>query len=95
VAVLIGLGYLIWLGDKARKSMPPDWGLVNGAMICPHCEAKGQVRTKTVIRKKGVSGSKVTAAIFTGGFSLLFTGLSQEHNQTQAHCSLCNNTWEF
>jgi hypothetical protein len=94
-AAVVGLGYLIRLGDKSLKSMPLDWGPFNRAMICPHCQTKGQVRTKTVVRKKGVSGSKATAALLTGGFSLLFIGLSQEEELTQAHCCDCKNTWEF
>jgi hypothetical protein len=95
VAVVICLGILIKVGDNKLKSLPPNWGPINLAMICPHCQTKGQVRTKSVVRKKGVSGSKATAAILTGGLSLLFIGLSQEENQTQAHCCDCNNTWEF
>jgi hypothetical protein len=95
VATAICLGIFIWVGKNKLKSMPPEWGPINPAMICPHCQIKGQVRTTNVVRKKGVSGSKAMAAIFTGGFSLLFTGLSQEHNQTQAHCCDCNNTWDF
>jgi hypothetical protein len=95
VAAVIGLGILAKVGDDKLKLMPLDWGPVNRVMICPHCQSKGQVRTKNVARKKGVSGSKATAAILTGGLSLLFTGLSQEDNQTEAHCCNCNNTWEF
>ena len=70
-------------------------GEINPQMICPHCQAHGQIRTKIVERKKGVSGAKATGAILTGGFSLLATGLSRKEHPTQAHCDNCNNTWEF
>lgn len=72
-----------------------EWGSLNGEMICPHCRNKGQVRSKPVVRSKGISGSKATAAMLTGGLSVFATGLSRKENQTQAHCCACNNTWEF
>jgi hypothetical protein len=72
-----------------------EWGFTNLAMVCPHCQARGRVRTKTVKRKKGVSGAKATGAVLTGGISLIATGLSRKEELTQAHCDSCNNTWDF
>ncbi len=54
----------------------PD-GELNRAMVCPHCQTRGSVYTKAVTQKKGVSGGKATAALLTGGVSLLATGLSR------------------
>ncbi len=71
------------------------WGAINPPMICPHCQKKGCIRTMPVRRKKGISGAKATGAILTGGLSLLATGLSREEDLTQAHCMVCNCTWEF
>src|SRR4029078_10208412 len=71
------------------------WGFVNAAMVCPHCQEKGQVRTQPITRKKGVSGAKATGAILTGGLSLLATGLSWKEIDTAAHCSRCGSTWHF
>ena len=68
---------------------------LNKAMICPHCQEKGMVRTSPITQKKGVSGGKATAAIFTGGVSLLATGLSRKEAVTQAHCDNCGSTWNF
>src|SRR5436305_5690990 len=68
-------------------------GQVNAAMICPHCQARGTVRTKQVTQKKGVSGGKATAAVLTGGVSLLATGLSRKEAMTEAHCDKCGSTW--
>lgn len=65
------------------------------AMICPHCQTKGSVRTKSITQKKGVSGGKATAAIMTGGASMLATGLSRKEPATEAHCSHCGATWRF
>lgn len=70
-------------------------GPLNPAMICPHCGAKGYVRTKIVDRKKGISGGKATAAVLTGGVSLVATGLSRKEKATIARCGSCSNTWSF
>lgn len=71
------------------------FGQTSPAMICPHCQTKGQVRTKKITQKKGVSGGKATGAILTGGISLLATGLSRTEVATQAHCDNCSGTWYF
>jgi hypothetical protein len=71
------------------------WGEPNPAMICPHCQTQGSVRTQAEARKAGVSGGKATAALLTGGTSLLLTGLSRKQQVTQAHCDNCNCTWAF
>ena len=67
----------------------------SAAMVCPHCQSKGTIRTKQVKQKKGVSGGKATAAVLTGGLSILATGLSRKESATQARCSKCGNTWYF
>ena len=72
-----------------------NYGNVNPAMICPHCNTRGKIRTKSVVNKRGVSGGKATAAVLTGGVSLLATGLSRKEQATQAWCGACRNTWSF
>jgi hypothetical protein len=72
-----------------------QWGNVNNQLICPHCQNKGDIRVKSVKRKKGVSGGKATAAILTLGITMLATGLSRKEGLTQAHCMKCNSTWDF
>jgi len=71
------------------------YGAINSLMVCPHCNVKGKVRTKRVTNKKGVSGGKATAAILTGGFSLLAVGLSRKEANTQARCGNCANSWTW
>lgn len=71
------------------------FGPLNPAMICPHCNTKGHIRTKEVESKKGISGGKATAALLTGGISLLATGLSRKEEATQARCGHCKNVWSF
>lgn len=80
---------------RANEIARKRWGEINAAMVCPHCQTKGRVRTQMVIKEKGISGSKAAAGIFTGGISLVFTGLSNEVGMTQCHCDSCGNTWEF
>lgn len=72
-----------------------ETGEINPVMICPHCQTKGQVHTMEVTRKKGISGGKATAALLTGGLSLIGTGLSKKQKITQAHCDNCNMTWDI
>jgi len=71
------------------------FGHLNAAMICPHCQRQGSVRVTHVTQKRGISGGKATAAVLTGGVSLLATGLSRKEQATQAHCGSCGSTWCF
>lgn len=79
--------------QDVRDSM--TYGQINGAMICPHCGYKGKIRTKQIDRKKGISGGKATAAVLTGGVSVLATGLSRKERMTRAYCGNCKNAWDF
>ena len=81
--------------ERAREDAQRKYGSFNNAMVCPHCTSKGQIRPKPIEKKTGVSGGKATAAVLTGGVSVLATGLSQKEGATQAHCEGCNNTWVF
>lgn len=71
------------------------YGKINPVLICPHCQEKGNVRTKHVTQKKGVSGGKAAAAVLTGGISVLATGLSRKGQATEAYCGNCESKWEF
>lgn len=71
------------------------YGPLNAAMVCPHCQTKGQVRTTPTKRKAGISGAKATGALLTGGLSILAMGLSRKQAVTQAHCDHCGCTWDF
>lgn len=62
-------------------------------MVCPHCQTPGQVATKQVKVKTGISGGKATGAVLTGGVSLLATGLSRKAKVTHASCSNCGASW--
>jgi ABC-type nickel/cobalt efflux system permease component RcnA len=68
-------------------------GILKPEIICPHCQVKGYVHTKSVNRKKGVSGGKATGAILTLGWSLLATGLSRKERVTEAWCGNCKAEW--
>jgi hypothetical protein len=70
-------------------------GVVNEAMVCPHCGTKGRVHTQQTKVKRGLSGGKAVAGIVTGGVSLLATGLSRKEWVTEAWCGNCQNTWHF
>ena len=84
-----------YLSEKQEEIAKTNYGSLNEAMMCPHCQTNGKIRTKHVVQKKGVSGGKAVAGILTGGISLLAVGLSRKEGVTQAHCDNCNNTWVF
>lgn len=65
------------------------------ALVCPHCQTQGYVTTTPVKVKTGISGGKATAALLTGGVSLLAVGLSRKQAVTSAKCSNCGSTWSF
>ena len=67
----------------------------DAAIVCPHCQVRGQVKTKQGKQKKGVSGGKATAAVLTMGFSVLATGLSRKEKVTEAKCGNCGQRWDY
>ena len=73
--------------------MPAIFPTINPALVCPHCQTKGQVGIRAVKLKKGISGGKATGAVFTAGVSLLATGLSRKEKATEATCQHCRVTW--
>ncbi len=83
------------------ETMEPGVGEILGGyslnenIICPHCQKRGGVITKLSKKKKGISGGKATAAIFTLGWSLLATGLSRKEKVTEARCKKCGAKWSF
>jgi hypothetical protein len=105
VSIVIAVGFAIRRDTVRRTAMSPedrlnainerDHGAVNAFMVCQHCHSRGQIRTRPVVLKKGVSGAKATAAVLTAGFSILATGLSRKENATSAWCGTCRNSWAF
>jgi len=85
-----GFWYVLLQKQKLEQKQDRD-----RVMICPHCATKGSVSTRSVDRKKGVSGGKATAALLTSGVSLLATGLSRKEKATAASCSSCGAHWDF
>jgi hypothetical protein len=82
--------------EKRRQAAKRfQYGEVKPALVCPHCQEKGQIRTKHLTQKKGISGSKAAGAVLTAGTSVLATGLSRRETNTQAHCDCCDSTWFF
>jgi ribosomal protein S27AE len=77
------------------QALDARYGPINPVLVCPHCQQRGSVRTKTAKLEKGISGGKATGAILTGGLSAIVTGLSRKEEVTQAHCDYCNSTWQF
>lgn len=80
---------------KEHRRLAWRYGPINLDLICPHCQAKGRVHAKQENVKVGISGGKATAAVLTGGLSLLATGLSRKTLTTAAWCEACKSTWHF
>ncbi len=82
--------------EKNQAALIAKFGQIQPEISCPHCCAKGKVRTKSIQQDKGINGGKVATAVITGGVSLLMgVGSSKSENNTQAKCGNCNNTWAF
>jgi hypothetical protein len=66
--------------------------LRNRKVVCPRCGKAGGLRpAKTTKVKNGFSTGKVTAAVLTGGVSVLATGLASTEKVTAApYCVWCN-----
>ena len=90
-----GTSYCAKHGPKTGRAKPGRSPDKSGAaqMVCPHCQVRGQVHTKRVKIKRGISGGKATGAVLTAGFSILATGLSRKEAATQATCNNCRVTW--
>jgi hypothetical protein len=80
-----GPGYFQQQAEQARPK--------SAQIVCPHCQVRGQVTTRHVRQKKGVSGGKATGAIFTLGISLLATGRSRKEKGTEMRCGNCGTVW--
>ena len=89
----------VWIcrevGKTNQQRSCDEHGPVGKELICPHCQAQGHVHTKSVQQKKGISGGKATAALLTGGVSMLATGLSRNEQATEAYCGNCKSKWTF
>lgn len=72
-----------------------EFGPLNPKLFCPHCQSTGEVRTKSIVKNSGIDGGKAAAAVVTGGWSVLVTGLSRKEASNQAHCMNCGSTWQF
>jgi hypothetical protein len=71
------------------------FGPINPAMIYPHCQVKGRVHARRVRVDSGIAGGKATAAVLTGGLSVVVTGLSNTADRTEAACENCLAVWQF
>lgn len=82
--------------EKAKASWKAEQlGPVNPNIVCSQCNTAGKCRVKPIDKKVGVSGGKATAAILTGGVSLLATGLARKELVSQVTCEHCNCSWQF
>ena len=89
--VWIGFAIGGWIAWKMYEANKPQ---ANDKLICPHCQTVGQVSAGVISRKKGISGGKATGALFTGGLSMLATGLSRKESARHLSCGNCAMEWD-
>lgn len=63
------------------------YGEINSHLICPHCQTKGVVHAKQVVRH-------VTSIGKVGGVLKTDTKSTIVNSVTQHHCIQCNTTWD-
>jgi hypothetical protein len=71
-----------------------QYGVLNPKLQCKYCNGTESVRYKRFTRKAGFSAGKATAAVLTGGYSLLATGLSKQEGVGKFYCENCKMSWE-
>ncbi len=81
--------------QKEKEELSRLHGEITPEIICPHCQEKGNVHTQKHTKQQGINGAKATMGVFTGGLSLLATGLSDSKMVTKAFCENCQQTWLF
>jgi len=70
-----------------------SFGVLNPALVCPHCGAGGTVRTKAIRfhrREKRVGPASLTA-----GFTAFASHFTRKRRLTRAHCGTCETTWHL
>lgn len=63
-------------------------------IVCQFCHEAGHVTATLKQKKHGVSGGKATAALLTGGVSLVAVGLSRKGMVTRLTCGNCSMSWD-
>ena len=104
ILLLAGIALFIWgmaklepdaaTKQKAKADARAERDRQRQALKCPHCGVSGQVTTRSVNRKQGISGGKATGAVLTGGASLFATGLSRKQSMTRMSCGNCGTGWD-
>jgi hypothetical protein len=94
------LVFLWWTLGRPAEQEKRNYALMllqegDAKIVCPHCHGSGCVTTRKVLEKAGIDGGKTTAALLTGGVTLLAMGLSAQRERTEATCSHCHSVWRF
>jgi len=66
-----------------------------GALVCPHCQQRGNVTARREKVKTGFSTGKAAFAVVTLGTSTLATGLAKKGYITKSRCASCGAEWEY
>lgn len=95
---ILFVAVVVWILIRRSQRVTPGEAQVAAAhdaqLRCPHCGVPGMVTSRTVWRKRGVSGGKATGALLTAGISMLATGLSRKQRVTERRCENCSSVWD-
>lgn len=86
--VLVVALFAFWMSPMGQRIIAAQEAQMR-LIICKSCGLRGNCTAKRVQRKNGIDGTKASAAVLTGGTSILFTGLSERHDSTQIKCRAC------
>lgn len=76
---------VLFLSEEKKKKRADFYGDVNPALVCPHCQTKGFVRSVRVEKTKTVTqlGHVLPSAMISDG------------RVTMATCDNCSSKWAF
>ena len=94
VLVVLGLAAFGYVAVRVSKWQDQEANKGSAKIVCPHCQTQGSVTIKMLTRGKGISGGKATGALFTGGASMLATGLSKNVPTRHLTCGNCAMEWD-
>ena len=94
VWVILGIAVFIYVATRLSKQQNEEANKSSDQIVCAHCQTRGSVTVKMVIRGKGISGGKAAGAVATGGLSVFATGLSKNQQVRHMTCSNCGVEWD-
>ena len=94
IVFLFFILYCVTSGKKRINAMSPSerntliYGPVNATLVCPHCQIRGNVHVKKIMKV-------ITSTGKIGGILKTNMENTTKNLVTQHHCEQCTSTWEI